>query len=968
MIWLAEFRLDSNISISKSRIMRIWGIYLLSFSSLLATEPRISNVGLTTFSFGAWQAADVDGDGDLDIISTPIPRVQGSEQLTWFENFGDGSFSFNKHLGYVRNFPTHSTSVLSSDSHDYFPADSNRDGILEFLTFQWNSSAFELYLLDPLGTGNQTHLENYPDAHFSNPYLADLNEDNHPFIIDFHEDTKITFQISEITPNRSVIPLSAKVYSLPESFSSAKPKSVQAADLDLDGDRDLLISYDDGDRTLIFERISPTEFSEHATHEISDYYEHFADIDQDGDIDFYDDSTWAENTGNFSSLTIHTTIPHSEGIIRTPWGLRLFDRDDLDFVEYELQADGSWLETFRQVIPTLPSFDLELDRGSSSIEIADFDGDGYDEVCLIRNNSRTPATFGAYHLTTFTRTENGYREDASSAPPIPIDYSEPVVADFDNDGDMDVLVGPSHAGQYFLQLNDGRGNFTSAPDPYDFYPENLDRREFLITSLKAVYFDDDQHLDLAITFEKEINIIQVESACTIIKGSGHMTFDTTILPEGSFSFIQKGFCEITDFVDWDGDGDLDAILEGGWRENVDGELSPLFRSLLLNASTSDALGNPITIRGHQIADIDNDGAPDYIASAYTVGLRYYRFHWLGIRTYFSLSEVLELGIPFDQLQSEQISQMAIGFNKGDGTIEEVSLVDISLFTHDALGNPVLFSAGVLDLNGDGTLEFVTPVPSTDALGNPLITSYDTWATPPGEPRNFMNATKLLISLPFLPDCNELKDFDGDGTLEYVSAEQFIRPSPQGPQISPRYSFTGNVAITHRASRPTAVAIADFDGDGDLDHLLPDGHSRLNLVRNLIIDERSPITRELLSKGFIGVEANPDSDCDGDGFSNAYEYLFGTNPTVNQVEEPADLAPYWATHAGTPELRFLRRRDAAQLKLDYILERSLDLRTWEEVPLLDAESIAVDETWEWVTTRGLNEGGAYFFRTHPQHRP
>ncbi|MDB4353904.1 VCBS repeat-containing protein [Akkermansiaceae bacterium] len=939
--------------------MRILGIYLLSLSGLLAENPRITDLGISTYSFGEWQVADIDGDGDQDFVSLPLYFATGSNQFTWFENIKNGSFTFQKHLGYTN----------SRFNQPYFIGDTNKDGTLEFLSLSIEEPITEIYIRDPLGTGDQSHLLKTPDVGRVIPFFVNIDQDHEPVVFLFPYDSTESFTIFEFSTEGTLRSFSEKTYLLPDEFRPNFNDGVRASDLDGDGDRDLIMFDDSPDRTLVYERISPTEFSDQPVTIIDGAYSESLDIDDDGDLDLHqiDEDSWARNDGNFSFHTSDELVLPSGNPIRTPQGLRILEISD-DFVEYQLQDDGSWQESFRQEVPELPTFDLALYRDNSESLAADLNGDLFDEITLFQFNGFQTLSYDAptYHITSFIRTINGYEEFSSSAPPLSIDYTNPVTADFDNDGDIDILMGPSHLGHHYLKLNDGEGNFTLSEPPLNFYPEDLDPAEYKITYLKAVHFDSDEHLDLAITFERAVNSWQVESACTIIKGTGLGTFAPTQLPHGSFSFVQQGFCNITEFVDWDSDGDLDAIMEGGWRENINGELSPFFRPILSNVPTTDALGNPILAKGYKIADVDGDGIPDYISSAYSFRIQNF---------YADPITGEELDIPFPSVSpinyligSKKVPQAAVAFNSGDGAISEIVSIDISALSTDALGNPVTHAFHFIDLNADGQKEIISPVITFDALGTPFAITHQVWTMPEGQPRNFTDATITNIPSLFVPDSDILVDFDGDGTLEYAVHNRFIQPSPNGPQVSPQYSFTEGISLSHRASTPSPTNLADFDGDGDLDALVSDRTSRLSLVRNLLVDERSAITRILLSAGLTGAQSDPSADPDGDGLSNSMEYLSGTNPFVSDAQSAADLSPNLKVTKGIPELSFIRRKDAKDFSLDYRLERSTDLLNWHPIPTDSAKIESLNHGWDQVTVEDSLTNGTFFYRTNPQHRP
>lgn len=110
-------------------------------------------------------------------------------------------------------------------------------------------------------------------------------------------------------------------------------------------------------------------------------------------------------------------------------------------------------------VPVYSSSGLELVSG-------DFDGDGFSDVVV---SSCVPDGFGAEGRLYFLKNENGRLSQPVHFATFPV-YSKStaglVGSDFDNDGDLDILVGscvPSGLGaegRFFQFNNDGKGNFS----------------------------------------------------------------------------------------------------------------------------------------------------------------------------------------------------------------------------------------------------------------------------------------------------------------------------------------------------------------------------------------------------------------------------------------------------------------------------------------------------------------------------
>jgi hypothetical protein len=173
------------------------------------------------------------------------------------------------------------------------------------------------------------------------------------------------------------------------------------------------------------------------------------------------------------------------------------------------------------------------------------------------------------------------------APLYGLDDSQPSSAaawiDFDNDGDLDLLVGKNDGRRYDLYRNDGN-SFTDISDEVGLpFGRNQMKQEISIGD-----FDNDGWTDIQITTLGEYTL-----------------FNNNIDESGEFvgvDFFDRGI-----FIDFDNDGDLDIYRisypsQNQLYENIDGDFVELPNSLGLN--------DPYHTRSAVWGDYDNDGDMD----------------------------------------------------------------------------------------------------------------------------------------------------------------------------------------------------------------------------------------------------------------------------------------------------------------------------------------------------------------------
>lgn len=321
-------------------------------------------------------AIDIDGDGDIDVLSAS----SNDNKLAWYENDSN------------QNFTEQIISTTVEEVDFVFADDVDGDGEIDiFSAFsESNQDRIAWYEND----GNQNFSERIifagDDDRFRGPSIVvtDIDSDNDPDVLSTSSgDNQVTWHQNDGTGNFTELNL------FTTTESSEEVSSVLfAADIDSDSDTDVLsvitviddfLFYDN--RIVWLENDGNYNLSEQTISNIfDDFVSSFlaTDLDADNDIDIltnpsfvFDGITWYDNDGNqnFGERTIFTTIsPNS--ILATD----LDEDGDTDVLSHSFDAiaiyenDGN--VNFTESILATNT------RGITSIFTVDLDEDGDKDI------------------------------------------------------------------------------------------------------------------------------------------------------------------------------------------------------------------------------------------------------------------------------------------------------------------------------------------------------------------------------------------------------------------------------------------------------------------------------------------------------------------------------------------------------------------------------------------------------------
>jgi len=314
-------------------------------------------------------------------------------------------------------------------------------------------------------------------------------------------------------------------------------ESVDAADLDGDGDIDVVSASGVDDKIAWYENDGAQNFTEHVISDTASTVNtiYVADVDGDGDMDvlyseFYYGIGWYENdgSGNFTRYGIS-----GGSMIRTVYAADVDGDGDMDVLNESMGAlywnenDGSQNFEWRFVS------DISSNSGKLySIYAVDVDGDG-DMDLLSASDDLIP---GSDDLSWYENdgSESFTKHTITSSS----DGNRSVYAtDLDGDGDMDVLTACFFADKIAWYENDGSEGFTE-----NVITASADRAR----SVYAADVDGDGDMDVLSASENNHNIAWYEN-------NGSDNFTEQVISTSA------PLARSVHATDVDGDGDMDVL-------------------------------------------------------------------------------------------------------------------------------------------------------------------------------------------------------------------------------------------------------------------------------------------------------------------------------------------------------------------------------------------------------------------------
>lgn len=746
--------------------------------------------------------ADLDGDGDLDAVT-----VAGDTSPALYLNNGTEA-PFEGVAALYFGTPGAETSVAT--------ADVDGDGNVDIVTGN-DGSPNRLYLNN--GTANPFQGVSGSDvgADNDNTYdivLADMNGDGRLDAVAGNSDatSKVYFNNGTAAPFNGVAGADIGADTLSTRVVLA------VADCDGDGDLDVAAADQVSALRLTLNNGTATPFAGAISTNIGNdatFTNDLAagDVDGDGDIDLVAAREGADrlylNNGTTNPFNGVTGVNVGNEADYT-WGLALFDFDadgDLDLVTQT--HIGETNKVFRNNGTAAPFTGVAgMAIGGANaygwngrLAMGDVDGDGDTDVLAAMEQAR--------RLYLNETSVNPFAGTAAATGTPSGTTRSMAAGDVDGDGDLDVVVGNSSS--KYLYLNNG----TATP----------------FNGVAAVSIG----LDSDATYAIGLADIDGDGALDVVAGHWGV-MNKWYRNDGDASpFSSAGMAIGTDaddtvdlaLTDVDSDGDSDVVVAnqsaGAKLYLNDGDANP-FSSV----TTGLALGAYAYTNGIETGDLDGDGDIDaVVAQAYDIAVYLNN----GTADPFNgvTAEVFVSGL--SQLWSLELADLT-----GDGAPDLVAgaygEVPVRLFLNNGTANPfagvtgtdlgdgvqigayppVSYAIAAADVDGDGDRDIA--IGSASTAGGYVNQLYLNNGT--ADPFAGVNA-RSIASDAAQTTTLALGDFDGDGDIDALAGNYgspgklYLNqgtPTPLHPLVTSQFSAD---AMSSRD-----LAVADMDGDGDLD--------------------------------------------------------------------------------------------------------------------------------------------------------
>ena len=574
-------------------------------------------------------AADLDGDGDLDLASA----CSVGNKIVWYENNGTGSFGAEQVV-----------SASAGGPRSVFAADIDGDGSVDLVSAL--SVADKIVWHENTDGAGSFGPEQVVATGVDNPQCvvaADLDADGDLDVAVAAQNEIVWFENEDGDGSFGLLRV--------VSMDVSNAQSVVAADVDGDGDLDLASASGNDNKIAWYENLDGRgAFGEQQVVTRSAAFAESVlavDLDNDGDVDLAsasandDKIAWYENTDGAGTFGPQQVVSTGADGAQCVAGADVNGDGMVDLVSASINDDEiAWYETTDQggesfgsqrvvgvdadAARSVAAFDLDND-GDLDLVSASFD----DDTIAWYENTDGAGTFGLQRvISTFA---NGAEFVTG--------------ADIDNDGDVDVISASYTDDKVaWYENKDGTGTF----GPQQVVTSGADGAK----SVVAADLDGDGNVDIASASFNDAKLAWYRN-----NGVGQFGVEQVI----SSSAVGATSVAVADI---DGDGDVDMVVgaqitgEIVWHANEDGTGS--FGPGQVVTSSADGLRSVVA------ADLDGDGDVDLASASFNDNtIAWYSNNGSGT---YGPRVIVSTGVPSAQ-------SVAAGDVDGDGDVDLVSASD-----------------------------------------------------------------------------------------------------------------------------------------------------------------------------------------------------------------------------------------------------------------------------------------------------
>ncbi len=679
--------------------------------------------------------ADIDGDGDIDVLSASSP----DDTLRWYENNGETPPSFTPH----------SLPVIPISRPSYVAtSDLDGDGDLDILaTLKGGEDSIRWYEND--GAVNPTFTLRTVAAGVADPAavaIADMNKDGELDVVS----VSLLGDMIRWHENNGASPPIFITRTIASELIQAN--SVGLEDVNGDGNLDIVAgSFSGGFKWLESDGASPPTFAEHPIDESVNSVKSVAaaDVDGDGDVDVLtsviDDNSlrWYENDGATPpTFTAQFLVPDTGGIGNV-FAADVDEDGDLDIVSgITFSNIIQWHENDGELDPSFTQHIVSTGTQVRHVSVGDLDGDMDldlvsagdldDTIRWYRQDSALGGTpFSDVHLSF----ASGPRAVAA--------------ADLDGDGDVDAVSAASFDNSitWHEQLPMGE---------LQFRDHVISTAEAFASAVAIADIDGDSDPDILSASQLGGSLRWFENT----GGAPAQFISHNVITSGGDAFSVAS-------ADMGGDLDLDVVSGQGstgvrWFEN-DGAAVPTFTPQTI------WIADPGIIRTHA-ADIDGDGDVDVMSVVQTgqsTGARWHENDGLDPPSFVTHDLIVPgsfLNVGAADIDSDNDIDILIA---GGGTqlvrwLENIGGTPAQFQEHTVFSSNLdgqVWSVSAADIDDDGRIDIVA---ASDA-GDPVRWYRNAGGQPPVFIAHIANAT-LDGARGAFP-----VDIDADGDIDILSA-------------------------------------------------------------------------------------------------------------------------------------------------------------------------------------------------------